>query len=95
MVSNKKLVATSAKVIQSFISVERDRKKQALLDLLAKVLKNAKEENSEYCTWVTFFGIFFGLGIERTLVFVKTKREADLLSLWLSQQDIKSTTVNG
>lgn len=31
----------------------------------------------------------------RTLVFVQTKRDADLLALWLTQQNIKATTING
>lgn len=33
--------------------------------------------------------------IHRTLVFVQTRREADLLSLWLTSEGIKATTING
>lgn len=54
------------------------------------------------CIYVYFFLSFFSkhafniyVGVHRTLVFVQQCREADLLSLWLSQQNVKATTING
>lgn len=54
MISNKDLVAASGKVMQSFISVTRERKKQALLDILERNIKMAVEEKSNSNLFIYF-----------------------------------------
>lgn len=46
MVSNRKYVATNAKVMQNFIKVSGDQKKQALLELLKCDFEEAKKKDS-------------------------------------------------
>lgn len=45
MVSNKKMVATNTKVVQSFIAVFKDNKKRALFDILKSDMEKAIAEN--------------------------------------------------
>ncbi|KAI1730748.1 DEAD/DEAH box helicase domain-containing protein [Ditylenchus destructor] len=79
MVSNKKLVATNSRVEQRFVSVSSEDKKNALLDLFQAQLAEAKKNNR----------------VPRTIVFVRTKRDADVICLWLCGKDIPATTING
>jgi len=83
MVSNRKLVATNNKVMQRFILISKEGKKDALLELLQKELEQAKLKNPEKPI------------LSRTLVFVRTKRDADLVSLYLCGKEIKATTIHG
>ncbi|KAI1711149.1 DEAD/DEAH box helicase domain-containing protein [Ditylenchus destructor] len=83
MVSNKKLVATNSRVEQRFISVTSDNKKNALLELFQNQLAEAKKNNPQK------------VGVPRTIVFVRTKRDADVICLWLCGKDIPATTING
>uniref|UniRef100_A0A915E3P7 Helicase C-terminal domain-containing protein n=1 Tax=Ditylenchus dipsaci TaxID=166011 RepID=A0A915E3P7_9BILA len=83
MISNKKLVSANSRVAQRFMLVAKEGKKDALLELLQKEIEDSKTKDPQNPT------------LKRTLVFVRTKRDADLISLYLSGKDIKATTING
>lgn len=90
MVSNQKLVASNAKILQNFLNVSKEDKKEKLLELLKKEI-----ENSEGIYYIFIKFNFSDKSLRRTLVFVRTKRDADLISLFLCGKEIKSTTING
>lgn len=88
MVSNSKLVASNSKIIQKFIKVEKSEKKQQLFELLEKELQESQK-------LYFFFFKFLAKTLRRTLVFVATKRDADLVPLFLISKGIKAGTING
>ncbi|KAL7075495.1 hypothetical protein ACQ4LE_005360 [Meloidogyne hapla] len=83
MVSNRKLVDANPRIIQKFMKVTRAEKNNELLKLLKQEEEDAKKENPD------------NPNKKRTMVFVKMKRTADVVSTFLNVNELKSTTING
>nr|CAD2141651.1 unnamed protein product [Meloidogyne enterolobii] len=83
MVSNRKLVDANPRIIQKFMKVSRGEKNNELLKLLKQEEEDAKKENPD------------NPNKKRTMVFVKMKRTADVVSTFLNVNGLKSTTING
>uniref|UniRef100_A0A915MPP2 RNA helicase n=1 Tax=Meloidogyne javanica TaxID=6303 RepID=A0A915MPP2_MELJA len=80
--SNKKPVSPNSKIVQNFYQVETNHKTEFLLELLQKELDGDGMKNCD-------------VKLRRTLVFVETRRDADRVSVYLVENDIKSSTING
>ncbi|KAL7074099.1 hypothetical protein ACQ4LE_006596 [Meloidogyne hapla] len=80
-VSNKKPVSPNTKIVQNFHQVETSQKKDFLLEMLKNESAMVGMNNNN-------------TKLRRTLVFVGTRRDADLVSVYLCENDIKSSTIN-
>ncbi|KAL3101142.1 hypothetical protein niasHS_001602 [Heterodera schachtii] len=83
MVSNKRLVAANSRIKQKFLMVPNTAKKDVLLRLFQLELQTAKKRDP------------VNGKIRNTMVFVNTKRDADVVSTYLNQFDFNTTTING
>lgn len=105
MVSNRKLVDANPRIIQKFMKVSRGDKNNELLKLLKQEEDDAKKENRTTSFDYYFINLFLFNKLKnfsaenpnrrRTMVFVKMKRTADVVSTFLNVHDLKSTTING
>ncbi len=85
-VSNKKMVAANTRIKQEFLAVGSADKKEKLLEVLKNYFDkvNSMAAQGGENEWSR----------PRVLVFVKFKREADLLALYLSENDVLSVAIN-
>jgi len=79
--ATKKLVAANARVVQRIIPVMDRDKKEKLLELLKGYIQEVMTATPN-------------APAPRVLVFVRTKRDADMIAIYLSENEIKSVTVN-
>ncbi|KAL3121597.1 hypothetical protein niasHT_008726 [Heterodera trifolii] len=84
-VSNKKPVSANVKVVQKFIRVSRSSKNHELLKLFEQERAELKAEKPDEPE----------PKIRPTMVFVKMKRTADVISTYLNLNKVPSTTING
>uniref|UniRef100_A0A914HYZ7 RNA helicase n=1 Tax=Globodera rostochiensis TaxID=31243 RepID=A0A914HYZ7_GLORO len=84
-VSNKKPVSANMKVLQKFVRVNRSSKNHELLKLFEQERSELKAEKPDEPD----------PKIRPTMVFVKMKRTADVISTYLNLNKVPSTTING
>uniref|UniRef100_A0A183CJU4 RNA helicase n=1 Tax=Globodera pallida TaxID=36090 RepID=A0A183CJU4_GLOPA len=98
-VSNKKPVSANMKVLQKFVRVNRSSKNHELLKLFEQERSELKAEKRELFL-ETPTECFISADepdpkIRPTMVFVKMKRTADVISTYLNLNKVPSTTING
>ncbi len=85
-VSNKKMLAANTRITQDFLAVGLADKKEKLLEVLKNYFGqvNSMMAQGSGDVWSK----------PRVLVFVKFKREADMLAIYLSENDLLSVAIN-